>query len=44
MSLYTLHNIYRKTIKKHKDIENNFYSNDSVNDDLKILERFLEML
>ena len=26
---------HRKAVKKHKDAENNFYSNDSLNDDLE---------
>jgi len=37
---------YRKIVGDSKDIENNFYVNDSPNDNLKseFLERFIEML
>jgi len=31
---------YRKTLEEYKDIENEFYSNDSLNDDLE--SRFLK--
>ena len=30
-----LHTKYRKVVGKYKDIENDFYSNDSLNDDLE---------
>jgi hypothetical protein len=31
----SLNYAYRKVVGKHKDIENNFYSNNSLNDDLQ---------
>ena len=33
--LSRLHKRYRKAIEKYKDIENDFYSNNSLDDDLK---------
>jgi len=30
-----LHTKYRKVVRKYKDIENDFYSNDSLNGDLE---------
>ena len=33
--LSRLHTRYRKIVGKYKDMENNFYSNDSPNDDLE---------
>jgi hypothetical protein len=36
---------YRKAVGEYKDIENNFYSDNSLNDDLeRILEKLLETL
>jgi hypothetical protein len=35
MTLWSAHKRYRKTIGECKDIESDFYVNDSSNDDLK---------
>ena len=34
-TIQTTDKIYRKTVGEYKDIENDFYSNDSGNDDLE---------
>jgi len=33
--IFKLHTRYRKAVGKYKDMKNNFYSNDSPNDDLE---------